>query len=97
MVRDSLDRDEPTGGGMVVARVPQLGVEGLRGIDDHTGAGPTPAGTTCSTEVLQLRIDARDEMCNRRSMKIRWCGSTDRSTGAEQANRVQSGVAVVES
>ena len=51
----------------------------------------TPAGTTCSTEVLQLRIDARDEMCHSRWMKIRWCGSTDRSTAAEQANRVQSG------
>ena len=34
----------------------------------------TPAGTTCSTEVLQLRIDARDEMCHSRWMKIRWCG-----------------------
>ena len=57
----------------------------------------TPAGTTCSTEVLQLRIDAQDEMCHSRWMKIRWCGSTDRSTAAEQANRVQSGVSVVES
>ena len=35
----------------------------------------TPAGTTCSTEVLQLRIDARDEMCHSRWMKIRWCGT----------------------
>ena len=34
----------------------------------------TPAGTTCSTEVLQLRIDARDEMCHSPWMKIRWCG-----------------------
>ena len=34
----------------------------------------TPAGTTCSTEVLQLRIDARDEMCHSRWMKIR-CGA----------------------
>ena len=79
MVRDSLVRDEPAGGGVAVARVPQLGVEGLRGIDDHTGAGPTPAGTTCSREVLQLRIDARDKMCHSRWMKIRWCGSMDRS------------------
>ena len=57
----------------------------------------TPTGTTCSTEVLQLRIDARDEMCHSRWMKIRWCGSTDRSTAAEQANRVQLGVSMVES
>ena len=35
----------------------------------------TPAGTTCSTEVLQLRIDARDEMCHGRWMKIQWCGT----------------------
>ena len=34
----------------------------------------TPVGTTCSIEVLQLRIDARDEMCHSRWMKIRWCG-----------------------
>ena len=57
----------------------------------------TPVGTTCSTELLELRIDARDEMCHNRWMKIRWCGSTDRSIGAERANRVQSGVAMVES
>ena len=57
----------------------------------------TPAGTTCSTEVLQLRIDARDEMCHSHWMKIRWCGSMDRSTAAEQANHVQLGVSVVES
>ena len=35
----------------------------------------TPAGTTCNTEVLQLRIDARDKMCHIRWMKIRWCGT----------------------
>ena len=35
----------------------------------------TPAGTTRSIEVLQLRIDARDEMCHSRWMKIRWCGT----------------------
>ena len=91
MVRDSLVRDEPAGGGVAVARVPQLGVGALRGVDVHTG------GYYRSTEVLQLRIDARDEMCHNRWMKIRWCGSTDRSTAAEQANRVQSGVSVVES
>ena len=37
MVRDSLVRDEPTGGGVAVPRVPQLGVEALRGVDGHTG------------------------------------------------------------
>ncbi len=37
MVRDSLVRDEPAGGGVAVARVPQLGVRALRGIDGHTG------------------------------------------------------------
>ena len=37
MVRDSLVRDEPAGGGMAVARVPQLGVEALQGVDGHTG------------------------------------------------------------
>ena len=38
MVRDSLVRDEPDGGGGVaVARVPQLGVGALRGVDGHTG------------------------------------------------------------
>ena len=56
----------------------------------------TPAGTTYSTEVLQPRIDARDEMCHSHWMKIRWCGSTYQSIGVEQANRAQSGVAVVE-
>ena len=37
MVRDSLVRDEPADGGVAVARVPQLGVEALRGVDGHTG------------------------------------------------------------
>ena len=37
MVRDSLVRDEPTGDDVVMARVPQLGVEVLRGVDGHTG------------------------------------------------------------
>ena len=37
MVRDSLIRDEPAGGGVAMARVPQLGVRALRGIDCHTG------------------------------------------------------------
>ena len=37
MVRDSLVRDEPAGGGVAVARVPQLGVRALRGVDGHTG------------------------------------------------------------
>ena len=37
MVRDSLVRDEPAGGGVVVARVPQLRVGVLRGVDGHTG------------------------------------------------------------
>ena len=37
MVRDSLVRDEPAGGGVAVARVPQLGVEALQGVDGHTG------------------------------------------------------------
>ena len=36
MVCDSLVRDEPVGGGVVVARVPQLGVGALRGVDGHT-------------------------------------------------------------
>ena len=36
MVRDSLVRDEPAGGGVAVARVPQLGVGVLRGVDGHT-------------------------------------------------------------
>ena len=35
----------------------------------------TPAGTTYSTKVLQLRIDARYKMCHSRWMKIRWCGT----------------------
>ena len=37
MVRDSLVRDEPASGGVAVARVPQLGVGALQGIDGHTG------------------------------------------------------------
>ena len=37
VVRDSLVRDEPTGGGVALARVPQLGVGALRGVDGHTG------------------------------------------------------------
>ena len=37
MVRDSLVRDELAGDGMVMARVPQLGVGALRGVDGHTG------------------------------------------------------------
>ena len=37
MVRDSLVRDEPADGGVVVARVPQLGVGALRGVDGHIG------------------------------------------------------------
>ena len=37
VVHDSLVRDELAGGGMAVARVPQLGVELLRGVDGHTG------------------------------------------------------------
>ena len=37
MVRDSLVQDEPAGGGVAVARVPQLGVEALRGVDGQTG------------------------------------------------------------
>ena len=37
MVRDSLVRDELAGGGMAVARVPQLGVGALRDLDGHTG------------------------------------------------------------
>ena len=37
MVRDSLIRDEPAGGGVAVARVPQLDVGALQGIDGHTG------------------------------------------------------------
>ena len=37
VVRDSLVRDEPAGGGVAVARVPQLGVGALRGVDGHTG------------------------------------------------------------
>ena len=37
MVRDSLVRDEPAGGGVAMARVPQLGVKGLRAVDGHTG------------------------------------------------------------
>ena len=37
MVHDSLVRDEPAGGGVAVARVPQLGIEALRGVDGHTG------------------------------------------------------------
>ena len=37
MVRDSLVRDEPAGDGVAMARVPQLGVGALRGIDGHTG------------------------------------------------------------
>ena len=37
MVCDSLVRDEPADGGMAVARVPQLGVGALRGVDGHTG------------------------------------------------------------
>ena len=36
MVRDSLIRDEPADGGVAVARVPQLGVRALRGVDGHT-------------------------------------------------------------
>ena len=37
MVRDSLVGDEPPGGGMAMARVPQLGVGALQGVDGHTG------------------------------------------------------------
>ena len=37
VVRDSLVRDEPAGGGVVVERVPQLGVGALRGVDGHSG------------------------------------------------------------
>lgn len=37
VVRDSLVRDEPAGGGMAVARVPQLGIGALRGVDGHIG------------------------------------------------------------
>ena len=37
MVRDSLVQDEPTGDGVAVARVPQLGVGALQGVDGHTG------------------------------------------------------------
>ena len=37
MVSDSLVRDEPVGGGVAVARVPQLGVVALQGVDGHTG------------------------------------------------------------
>ena len=37
VVRDSLVRDEPAGGGVAVARVPQLGIGALRGVDGHTG------------------------------------------------------------
>ena len=37
VVRDSLVRDEPASGGVAVARVPQLGVGALRGVDGHTG------------------------------------------------------------
>ena len=37
MVRDSLIRDGPAGGGMVEVRGPQLGVGALRGVDGHTG------------------------------------------------------------
>ena len=37
VVRDSLVRDEPARGGVAVARVPQLGVGALRGVDGHTG------------------------------------------------------------
>ena len=37
VVRDSLVQDEPAGGGGAVARVPQLGVGALRGVDGHTG------------------------------------------------------------
>ena len=36
MVRDSLVRDEPAGGGVAVARVPQLGIGALRSVDGHT-------------------------------------------------------------
>ena len=36
MVRDSLVRDEPAASGVAMARVPQLGVEVLRGVDGHT-------------------------------------------------------------
>ena len=35
VVRDSVVRDEPAGGGVAVARVPQLGVGALRGVDGH--------------------------------------------------------------
>ena len=37
MVRDSLVRVEAAGGGVVVARVPQLDVRALRGVDGHIG------------------------------------------------------------
>ena len=37
VVHDSLVRDELVGGGVAVARVPQLGVGALRGVDGHTG------------------------------------------------------------
>ena len=36
MIRDSLVQDELAGGGVAVARVPQLGVGALRGVDGHT-------------------------------------------------------------
>ena len=36
MVRDSLVRDEPAGGSLAVARVPQLDVGVLQGVDGHT-------------------------------------------------------------
>ena len=37
VVRVSLVRDEPAGDGVVGARVPQLGIEALRGVDGNTG------------------------------------------------------------
>ena len=36
MVRGSPIRDELAGGGVAVARVPQLGVGEIRGVDGHT-------------------------------------------------------------